>query len=102
MRARKAARRVFDHIGGRLLAPSSLDAAQNFTDGSLDMVFVDAEHDATVETDLLTWEKKIRPGRYIVGHDFNADWPDVLRVVMRLRAGREVTFGADFTYFWRV
>tara|TARA_Y100000385_G_C12787997_1_gene506407 strand:- start:6 stop:569 length:564 start_codon:yes stop_codon:yes gene_type:complete len=51
-------------------------------DNSLDMVYIDAEHDyQTVERDLKSWDKKVKPGGFICGHDYNPEWPGVVRAV---------------------
>ena len=53
---------------------TSLEAAKQFEDNSLDFVYIDACHqyDDVVE-DIKLWEPKVRPGGWIGGHDF-ADW----------------------------
>ena len=98
-----AAQRVFDHIGGRLLAQTSFEAAEQFADGSVDIVFVDGLHvEHSIKEDLAAWEPKVRKGGFVAGHDFSMDWSDVIEAVTALRAGKELTLAADFTYFWRV
>jgi hypothetical protein len=50
----------------------SLDAAKDFPDGSLDFVYIDANHRFEyVVNDLATWSKKVRPGGIVSGHDFH-------------------------------
>lgn len=50
---------------------SSVDAAKEFADGSLDAVYVDAEHDPiSVRSDINAWKNKIRKGGILCGHDF--------------------------------
>ena len=40
-------------------------------DGSLCFVFIDGDHGySAVKTDIKTWHPKVRPGGYIVGHDY--------------------------------
>ena len=49
----------------------SIDASKNFSDESLDFVYIDANHDFYHFTqDLYLWSKKVRPGGIIAGHDF--------------------------------
>jgi predicted O-methyltransferase YrrM len=73
----------------RLLVMSSQQAAQLFADGSLDFVFIDAAHGFDdVRADLACWWPKIRPGGLLAGHDYNADWPGVVRAVDEFFAGR--------------
>lgn len=53
----------------------SVDAAKNFADGSLDFVYIDANHSyAFVKEDILAWLPKIKKGGIIGGHDY--DWTD--------------------------
>ena len=48
----------------------SAEAAAQFGDGSLDMVFVDGDHTkAGVLADLTLWRPKLRPGGLLCGHD---------------------------------
>ena len=49
----------------------SVEAAKKFSDHSLDFVFIDANHRLEeVINDIVAWEKKIRPGGIISGHDY--------------------------------
>ena len=50
---------------------SSVEAAKDFTDGSLDAVYIDASHDEnSVREDIKTWRPKIKPGGVLSGHDY--------------------------------
>ena len=50
---------------------TSLNAASNFDNGSLDFVLIDAGHSyEDVKLDLETWWRKVRPGGYIGGDDY--------------------------------
>lgn len=50
---------------------TSVDAAGDFEDESLDAVYIDAEHDEeSVRTDIQTWLPKIKKGGYLSGHDW--------------------------------
>lgn len=69
----------------RPLRMTSLEAAQLYEDGSLDFVFIDAQHDyASVKADIAAWAPKVRPGGFLAGHDFNPATPngDVERAVL--------------------
>jgi hypothetical protein len=48
----------------------SWEAAGDYEDSSLDLVFIDAEHDYdSVSKDIRSWLPKVKPGGIISGHD---------------------------------
>jgi predicted O-methyltransferase YrrM len=59
------------------------DVARAFADRSLDLVFIDGEHDeASVETDIDAWACKVRSGGILAGHDYgNPESPGVRQAV---------------------
>lgn len=65
---------------------STLEAAKLIEDGSLDFVFIDADHSYEAAlADIRAWEPKVRAGGLIAGHDVN--WPTVNRAVMETGGG---------------
>ena len=61
------------------------EAAGLFHDGSLDGVFIDADHTyEAVKKDIENWMPKIRKGGILAGHDYNNVWPGVIRAVNEL------------------
>ena len=53
---------------------NSVEAANQFEDGSIDFVYIDAAHDyENVKRDLLAWMPKVKPGGFISGHDYRYD-----------------------------
>ena len=49
----------------------SMDALVDFEDESLDFVYIDANHAYKfVMEDIIGWEKKVRPGGILAGHDY--------------------------------
>ncbi len=49
----------------------SLEAAKQFKDGSLDFVYIDANHALPyVMDDICAWEPKVRKGGMVAGHDY--------------------------------
>jgi hypothetical protein len=53
-----------------LLIERSLNVPARYIDFSLDAVFIDGAHDETsVDADLRSWHRKVRPGGLICGHD---------------------------------
>jgi predicted O-methyltransferase YrrM len=66
----------------RLLTCTSEMAAKMFPDGSLDLVFIDGDHEyESVKADLQTWLPKVKPGGMISGHDYGGGHPGVPRAV---------------------
>lgn len=108
---RREAENRAHHFPGRarIMAMTSVEAATKFPDGSLDHVFVDADHSYIgVKTDLQAWVPKIRPGGWIGGHDYKNPDPafkfEVEKAVDEWAAatGRTVETDANFTWFARV
>lgn len=66
-----------------LVRKFSVDAAQDFTDGSLDFVYLDANHNfESLTADLAAWSPKVRAGGCIAGHDYaKHSWPNQIHVV---------------------
>lgn len=60
-------------FGFKLLRKASLDAVDDFADGSLDWVHVDGDHsfDAAVQ-DIIRWAPKVREGGLVLVHDYCA------------------------------
>jgi hypothetical protein len=55
----------------RFVRMFSLDAAKKFKDGSLDFVYIDANHSLPhVLDDICAWAPKVRQGGIVAGHDF--------------------------------
>jgi len=50
----------------------STDAARDFSDGSLDFVYIDADHYfMSIAEDICAWFPKVREGGILFGHDFH-------------------------------
>ena len=61
---------------------SSAEAIHLFPDHSLDFVYIDALHTYdSVRVDIDIWRHKIRPGAFIGGHDYDSNFPGVIRAV---------------------
>jgi hypothetical protein len=86
----------------------STDAARMVPDGSLDCVFVDANHSYDAcKSDIDAWLPKLKPGGLLSGHDY--DHPDfplwgVKRAVDEFAAatGLPLETGENFTWFIRL
>lgn len=49
----------------------SMDALNNFEDNSLDLIYIDGNHTLPyISMDIFGWEKKVRKGGIISGHDY--------------------------------
>ncbi len=54
-----------------IIRKPSLEAAKDFSENSLDFVYIDANHDfVNVTNDIDTWKRKVRPGGILAGHDY--------------------------------
>lgn len=61
-------------------AMPSLEASRWLKDGTLDAVFIDADHSyEAVRADIEAWRRNVKPGGILAGHDF--DEPGVNRAV---------------------
>lgn len=73
LEAVKARMKRFDADGKRIviIRSFSVEAAREFDDGSLDFVYIDANHEFShVVADLAAWVPKVRVGGIVSGHDF--------------------------------
>ena len=58
------------------------EAAPLFEDGSLDAVFIDADHTyEAARRDIANWMPKVRKGGILAGHDYIHTWPGVIQAV---------------------
>lgn len=71
-RAVKGAVVAIDPDRGKLLTLATSDAVRMFADGTLDFVFVDADHSTEgVARDIREWAPKLKPWGWLIGHDYN-------------------------------
>lgn len=86
----------------------TLDAAKSVADGSLDFVFVDADHSYEgCKSDIAAWLSKLKPGGLMCGHDFeHPQYPQwgVAQAVKEFCAatGLALETGEDLTWFVRL
>jgi len=84
----------------------SIEQAAKVADGSVDLVFLDADHTyKQVKADIEAWLPKVRPGGWLSGHDYNHNGPwknkwGVAKAVNEVLGKPEVDAGS--TWFWRV
>ena len=76
---------------------TSVEAAKDFEDGSLDAVYIDAEHDeASVREDIQAWRPKLKPGGLLCGHDF---WIDhIQRILVEEEGFSKITTAPDSSW----
>ena len=74
------------------------EAARAVPDGSLDFVFIDADHSYdAVAADIAAWRGKVRSGGILCGHDYgHVRFPGVKRAVDEV--GLPVVVGDDATW----
>jgi len=80
----KEYRRKVEPYAGRFieLRTYSEQAAEQVPDGSLDFVFIDAQHDyESVKQDIGLWFPKVRTGGLISGHDYCKKFPGAMQAV---------------------
>lgn len=65
-----------------LIRKNSSDALKDFKDGSLDFVYIDGDHTfAHVAHDIYEWNKKVRVGGVVSGHDYFNTRPSASNVL---------------------
>ena len=63
--------KLLEKYNTEIIKKYSVDASKDFEDGSLDFVYIDANHDFdSVMQDLIAWVPKVRKGGIISGHDY--------------------------------
>ncbi len=87
----------------KILRKPSVEAAKDIPDGSLDFVFIDADHSYLgCKADIEAWAPKVKPGGLISGHDYlNPQFPEfgVKRAVDECFP--HVDLGENYTWFVR-
>lgn len=98
---------IVNFAGSRanILRSASLEAADKFSDGSLDFVFIDADHTYEgVKEDIAAWYPKLKSGGVLSGHDYeNKEYPcwGVEKAVKEFCESQalDVRLGHNFTWF---
>jgi hypothetical protein len=65
---------------------ASMDALDDFKDGSLDFVYIDGDHDFRhIAEDIFEWSKKVRAGGIVSGHDYYCTIPQARNVICQVQ-----------------
>lgn len=82
---------------------TSASAANCFADGTLDVVFLDADHtyEAT-KADIQRWLPKVKAGGYLAGHDYCQQWEGVIQAVDEIFAENKEVNVADTCWLYHV
>lgn len=100
---------IYGHAS-RLLAPydctlirkTSMEALEDFADESLDFVYLDGDHSfLPVAEDIFHWEKKVRKGGVVAGHDYDLTAPHATNTVIHVKPVVDAycqVFGIDNLY----
>jgi predicted O-methyltransferase YrrM len=83
-----------------LLQCDSVKAAEQFEDGSCDLVFIDGDHSfAGCLRDINAWLPKVKIGGLLAGHDYESTYPGVVAAV-HLRFPEYVHHASDTGICW--
>jgi hypothetical protein len=64
-----------------------MDALKEYTDGSLDFVYIDGDHSFPyIAQDIYEWSKKVRVGGMVSGHDYFNTPPHASNVLCHVKA----------------
>lgn len=86
-----------------LIRKTSVEAAPDFEDSCLDFVFIDGYHDyENCFNDISFWHHRVRPGGYVMGHDWeHSNYPGVQKAVVE-HYGDKVTGVGGPVHVWYV
>lgn len=102
-----AAQKRLGHRNVTFMKMTSLEAAQQIEDGSLDFVYIDGDHrfDA-VMMDIILWAPKVRKGGIVSGHDYyhfyQAGVVDAVRAYVQAHNINSwyITWEKEASWFW--
>lgn len=79
----------------------SVDSASGFEDGSLDFVFIDADHRYEAALgDIKAWTPKVREGGIISGHDYNhSRFPGVIKAAHECFGDNVIDTRINYVWF---
>lgn len=72
VRKYQVAKKKLSPYSAMLIRKRSMDAVGDFTNNSLDFVYIDANHSFdNIMRDILEWSTKVKKGGIVSGHDYN-------------------------------
>jgi len=82
-----------------VIRKTSAEAAKDFSDESLDFVYIDGDHkQQSVYNDICAWFPKVKKGGFIAGHDY---WEHQVKAgVWQYLAERSTGDGITVTFYW--
>lgn len=90
---------AFDNV--EIIRKTSADACGMFEDGQLDYIYIDAAHDyENVIHDISVWDRKVRRGGIVSGHDYSRNHPGVIRAVDEYASTEKVYVLVCTSWFW--
>ena len=85
-----------------IIRKSSLEAARNIENGSLDFVFIDADHSYEgCKADIEAWLPKLKPDGLLSGHDYDHPGYKLFGVKRAVDEIGKPDLGKDRTWFFR-
>ena len=83
-------------LESKLLLKNSFEAINEFSDCSVDLLFIDGNHQCEcVKNDIANYYPKVKLGGIICGHDYQTFHPGVIRAVDQLFGKQNVELGGD-------
>jgi len=76
---------VYDNCA--FIRKTSMDAISDFKDNSLDFVYIDGDHAFQhIANDIVAWNKKVRSGGIVSGHDYFNTNPKANNVLCQVKS----------------
>lgn len=99
------AKRFLKGRNAKIIRKTSVDAAQDVPNESLDFVYIDGSHEFDyVMTDIIIWGWKVKKGGILAGHDYyNFTFGDVVRAVdnyAKVHEVKEINLTEEHTPSW--
>ena len=83
-----------------MIRKSSSDAAKEFEQESVDLVFIDANHSyESVKNDIVLWLPKVKRG-VLSGHDYSIGFFGVIQAVNEKLGTDNIVVKSDATWFY--